>query len=89
MIMRFQFYPWTHKEIADKIRDELGLPVDTPKKIELGTMQRFENWISTPQQGVVEDAVKVDRLLAKIEEPYLRKRGTEEEEPGESEIEFT
>ena len=38
MIMRFQFYPWTHKEIADKIRDELGLPVDTPKKIELGTM---------------------------------------------------
>jgi hypothetical protein len=89
MIMRFQFYPWTHKEIADRIRDELGLPVDTPKKIEQGTMQRFENWIVTSQQEAVDDPQKVDRLLAKIEEPYLRRQGPEEGELGESEIEFT
>jgi hypothetical protein len=37
MIMGFQFYPWTHKELADTIRETLGLPVDTPKRIEQGT----------------------------------------------------
>ncbi len=26
MIMRYQFYPWTHKDVADKIRRALGLP---------------------------------------------------------------
>jgi hypothetical protein len=36
MIMGFQFYPWTHHVLANKIRKELGLPVDTPKKIEDG-----------------------------------------------------
>lgn len=67
MIMKFQFYPWTHKELAGKIRDTLLLPVDTPKKIEDGTMQRFENWVvSPPSHIVVKDQAKIDRLLEKI-----------------------
>jgi hypothetical protein len=83
MIMGYQFYPWTHKAIADQIRDELGLPVDTPKRIELGTMQRFENWIISPRSAVESDSGKVERFLAKIEEPVVRNRGQEPEENGE------
>jgi hypothetical protein len=79
MIMGYQFYPWTHKEIADQIREELGLPVDTPKRIEQGTMQRFEKWIVSPR--VVEgDPLKVARMLSKIEAPFQRRPGPEEEE---------
>jgi hypothetical protein len=73
MIMGFQFYPWTHKEIADTIRVNLGLPVDTPKKIEQGTMQRFENWIVSPKHVVADDP-KVERVLSKLEASYAPKK---------------
>lgn len=67
MIMKFQFYPWTHKALADEIRTTLHLPVDTPKRIEDGTMTRFENWaMSPPNRFVVKDQSKVDRPLDKI-----------------------
>lgn len=67
MIMKYQFYPWTHKELAGQIRGALQLPVDTPKKIEDGTMQRFEAWAtSPPSRYVVTDQAKVDRLLERI-----------------------
>ena len=86
MIMGHQFYPWTHKDIADQIREALGLPVDTPRRIEQGTMQRFENWIVSPP-GVVEgDPVKVERFLAKIEAAFVRKRESEPEQFGELEV---
>jgi hypothetical protein len=71
MIMRYQFYPWSHKDVADNIRERLGLPVDTPRKIEQGTMDRFENWIAVPTREAVEDA-KVERILGKMETAYLR-----------------
>jgi hypothetical protein len=70
MIMRYQFYPWSHKDVADKISGTLGLPVDTPKRIEQGTMQRFENWIAGDKRGRIDDP-KADRLLAKMEEKYV------------------
>jgi hypothetical protein len=70
MVMRYQFYPWSHKDVADKISRTLGLPVDTPKRIEQGTMQRFENWIAGEKRGRIDDP-KVDRLLAKMEERYV------------------
>jgi len=75
MIMGYQFYPWTHKALADEIREKLALPVDTPKRIEQGTMQRFENWIVSPPLQLTEsDAKKVEHILAKIEAPVLRNR---------------
>jgi len=82
MIMQYQFYPWTHKELADKIRNTLGLPVDTPKRIEQGTMQRFENWIVSPAQTRVDDP-KVERLLARMEAVYVRKERPEREAENE------
>jgi hypothetical protein len=81
MIMGYQFYPWTHKAIADRIREELGLPVDTPKRIEQGTMARFEKWIVSPPRGAGGDPAKVERLLAKIEAPVLRNRPLEQSPP--------
>ena len=73
MIMRYQFYPWTHKDVADKISATLGLPVDTPRRIEQGTMQRFENWITNHISDKIDDP-KVNRLLAKMEADYVRPR---------------
>jgi len=67
MIMTYQFYPWTHKEIADRIRETLGLPVDTPKRIEQGTMDRFEKWVAAPEKVQVDNA-RVQRVLEKMKE---------------------
>lgn len=99
MIMGFQFYPWTHKELANRIRDTLGLPVDTPKRIEHGTMQRFENWIASPRGASAafdpEAAVRADIVLSRMKSQYQRKlayaeraqeaarRAAEGEEPAE------
>jgi hypothetical protein len=66
MIMGYQFYPWTHTELATEIREKLLLPVDTPKRIEAGTIQRFEKWVAQPK--VIEGTTgRVERLLARFE----------------------
>ncbi len=44
MIMRFQFYPWSQAALAKDVAKELGLPVDTPKSLAEGTMDRFLAW---------------------------------------------
>jgi len=44
LIMKFQFYPLDRPVFANKIRKELGLPVDTPKALEDGTVKRFINY---------------------------------------------
>lgn len=44
LILGWQLYPWTHRKLAARVRRELELPVDTPRRLESGTMQRFLNW---------------------------------------------
>ena len=66
MIMGYQFYPWTHADLANEIREKLGLPVDTPRRIEVGTMERFERWASQPRETGPSTA-KVEKLLARFE----------------------
>ena len=44
MIMKYQLYPWTHKNLARRVASELGLPVDAPRAIQEGTMQRLLGW---------------------------------------------
>lgn len=44
LILKYQLYPPSHKELASRVRTELGLPVDAPKRLEEGTMQRFLDW---------------------------------------------
>ncbi len=44
MVMKYQLYPWTHKELAKRVAHDLGLPVDAPKGLLEGTMKRFLEW---------------------------------------------
>ena len=44
LILKYQLYPWSYRELAGRVRDELGLPVDTPRALQEGTMDRFTNW---------------------------------------------
>jgi hypothetical protein len=44
LIMKYQLYHWTHKELADRISKRLGLPVDAPRKLQNQTMRRFLMW---------------------------------------------
>lgn len=44
MIMKYQLYPWTHIQLARRVATELGLPVDAPRALAEGTMNRFEAW---------------------------------------------
>jgi len=74
MIMGFQLYPWTNQDLAKRVRETLGLPVDTPKRIQQGTMQRLENWIASPRAQATVDDSKVDRLLARMEDKYVLKK---------------
>ncbi|HEX6528241.1 MAG TPA: hypothetical protein VF004_00385 [Burkholderiales bacterium] len=43
-IMKWQLYPHTHRDLARRVKAELGLPVDAPKALETGTVARFEKW---------------------------------------------
>lgn len=44
LIMKYQFYPISFKEFALNVKNTLGLPVDAPKRLEQGTMDRFLKW---------------------------------------------
>jgi hypothetical protein len=76
MIMGFQFYPWTHADLAKEIRQKLVLPVDTPRRIEAGTMQKFENWVANPVTRTPSPA-KVESLLERFVAARQRARGAE------------
>jgi hypothetical protein len=44
LVLGFQLYPWAHKELAQRVRQELELPVDAPRALEGGTVGRFVRW---------------------------------------------
>lgn len=44
LVMEWQLYPKVLSYLVQRIRDELGLPVDTPRAIQDGTIARFTNW---------------------------------------------
>lgn len=44
LIMKYQMYPSVLSDLALQIKNELGLPVDTPRSLQEGTMRRFTNW---------------------------------------------
>jgi hypothetical protein len=44
LIIKYQLYPWAHRDLARKVRTELELPVDAPRRLSEGTMARFLRW---------------------------------------------
>jgi len=44
LILKYQLYPWTHRELAKRVNQDLDLPVDAPRFLAEGTMKRFLKW---------------------------------------------
>jgi len=44
LVLKYQLYPVSHKALAAEVRGRLGLPVDAPRALYDGTIQRFVNW---------------------------------------------
>lgn len=44
LIMKHQLYPWAHRDLAQRVRQTFGLPVDAPRRLADGTMSRFVRW---------------------------------------------
>jgi len=44
LILKYQLYPWTHRNLAKRVAEELSLPVDAPRAIAEATMERFLRW---------------------------------------------
>jgi hypothetical protein len=44
LILKYQLYPWTHRDLARRVAQETGLPVDSPRALADGTMRRFLTW---------------------------------------------
>jgi hypothetical protein len=44
LILKYQLFHWTHASLAKEIKEELGLPVDAPRALYDGTMNRFLKW---------------------------------------------
>jgi hypothetical protein len=41
LVLRFQLYPLAHKELARRVRQALGLPVDAPRGGDHATVRRL------------------------------------------------
>jgi hypothetical protein len=46
LILKYQLYPYSHRELAKRVAEELRLPVDSPRRLSDGTMKRFTDWHS-------------------------------------------
>jgi hypothetical protein len=44
LVLQWQMYPFGFEELARNIREQLELPVDCPRRLEAGTVQRLANW---------------------------------------------
>jgi len=44
LVLRYHLYPLSHRRFAERVRTELGIPVDAPRALYDGTVQRFLSW---------------------------------------------
>jgi len=44
LVFKYQLYPFGQKAFADKVKEALRLPTDSPARIAEGTVQRFLKW---------------------------------------------
>lgn len=54
LIMKYQFYPLSHRALANQIRTELELPVDCPARLQDSTLKRFLDWHQTQIKRIAE-----------------------------------
>lgn len=53
LIMKYQFYPMSFKELGDRVKEALKFPFSTPKRLEQGTMDRFLKWHNSNVNSVI------------------------------------
>jgi len=46
MLFDIQVWPFGHELLIDRVRHELGLPLDSPRAIPAGIFTRFLNWLT-------------------------------------------
>jgi hypothetical protein len=55
LVFKYQLYPFGQKPFADRVREALRLPTDSPARIADGTVQRLLNWhvkaLEKPKDG--------------------------------------
>jgi hypothetical protein len=51
LLMRFQFYPFGSESLATNVRERLKLPVDCPRRLEDGTLQRLLKFHDRAKRG--------------------------------------
>ncbi len=44
LVLKYQLYPRSHRDLANRVRTEFGLPVDAPRSLNEGTVGRFLKW---------------------------------------------
>jgi hypothetical protein len=44
LILKYQLYPWSQRELARRVESQLGLPVRCAKEVEQGLMERLVQW---------------------------------------------
>jgi hypothetical protein len=52
LILRWQLYPFGHEDFAAEVRKRLGLPVDTPRTLEDGTVKRVSDFLARTEARV-------------------------------------
>jgi hypothetical protein len=52
LVLRYQLYPLAHADLAQRVRHQMGLPVDSPRSLATGTMARFVAWHSRVAAGL-------------------------------------
>jgi hypothetical protein len=51
LVFEWQLYPYGREDLAARVRDRLGLKVDTPRAIHEGTMMRLLDWHGRQVRG--------------------------------------
>jgi hypothetical protein len=55
-IMKHQFYPLSHRDLANRVKAELRLPVDCPARLQDSTLERFAKWHEAKLRRIAERA---------------------------------
>jgi hypothetical protein len=52
LVLKYQLYPFGHEALAREVREVLNLPVDTPRALQDGTIQRVANFVKRTESSV-------------------------------------
>lgn len=66
LMLRHQLYPLSHRALAVEVREKMGLPVEAPKALYDGTMNRFVKWHEKTGESVTNSHWAIRKSLRHI-----------------------